>query len=246
MATEPRKLDRPAFYALASGRWRDLVTLLHPPYTAWHLSYVALGAAAAPTVRAGRLIATFGAFLLAVGVSAHALDELNGRPLQTTLRSHTLIGLGVVGLVGAVGIGIAGVIVVSVWLVPLVVLGALLVLAYNLELAGGRFHTDTWFAIGWGGFPAFTGYFAQTLTIRPAGVIVTAGCCLLSVAQRRLSTPARELRRRTTAITGEQRLTDGTAVALTKARLAAPLEGALSALWIAVVLLAAGLLAVRV
>ena len=245
METERHRLDRPAFYALASGGWRDFVTLLHPPYTAWHLSYVALGAAAAPTFHAGRLVAALVAFFLAVGVSAHALDELNGRPLQTVLRRRTLIGLAVVGLVGAVGIGVAGAIVVSPLLVPLVVLGALAVVAYNLELAGGRFHTDAWFALAWGGFPAFTGYFAQTLTIRPAGVLVAAGCCLLSAAQRRLSTPVRELRRRTTAVTGEQRLTDGTAVALTKARLAAPLEGALSALWIAVVLLAAGLLAAK-
>jgi hypothetical protein len=245
MQTEHSKLDRPAFYALARGGWRDLVTLLHPPYTAWHLSYVALGAAAAPIVHAGRLVATLGAFFLAVGVSAHALDELNGRPLQTTLRRHTLISLAVVGLAGAVGIGVAGTIVVSPLLAPLVVLGVLLVLAYNLELAGGRFHTDTWFVIAWGGFPAFTGYFAQTLRIRPAGVLVAAGCCLLSAAQRRLSTPVRELRRRTTEVTGEQRLTDGTTVSLTKARLAAPLEGALSALWIAVVLLTVGLLAAK-
>ena len=245
METERHRLDRPAFYALASGGWRDFVTLLHPPYTAWHLSYVALGAAAAPTFHAGRLVAALVAFFLAVGVSAHALDELNGRPLQTVLPRRMLIGLAVVGLAGAVGIGVAGAIVVSPLLAPLVVIGALLVVAYNLELAGGRFHTDAWFALAWGGFPAFTGYFAQTLTIRPAGVLVAAGCCLLSAAQRRLSTPVRELRRRTTAVTGEQRLTDGTAVALTKARLAAPLEGALSTLWIAVVLLAAGLLAAK-
>ena len=245
MEPDQRRLDRPAFYALASGGWRDLVTVLHPPYTAWHLSYVALGAAAAATIHVGRLVATLGAFFLAVGVSAHALDELKGRPLQTALRRRTLIGLAVVGLAGAVGIGVAGAIVVSPKLVPLVVIGALLVLAYNLELAGGRFHTDVWFALGWGGFPAFTGYFAQTLTIRPAGLLVATGCCLLSAAQRRLSTPVRELRRRTTAVTGEQRLTDGTVVALTKARLAAPLEGALSALWIAVVLLAAGLLVAK-
>jgi hypothetical protein len=245
MATEPRKLDRPAFYALASGGWRDLVTLLHPPYTAWHLSYVVLGAAAAPTLHAGRLLATLGAFFLAVGVGAHALDELAGRPLQTTLRRRTLIGVAVVGLVGAVGIGVAGAIVVSPLLVPLVVIGALLVLGYNLELAGGRLHTDAWFAIAWGGFPAFTGYFAQTLTVGAAGVLVAAGCCVLSAAQRRLSTPVRELRRRTAAVTGEQQLTDGTTVALTKASLATPLEGALSALWIAVVLLAAGLLAAK-
>ena len=246
MATARHKLDRPAFYALASGGWRDLVTLLHPPYTLWHLSYVVLGAAAAPTIYGDRLAAALAAFFLAVGVSAHALDELNGRPLGTAVRRSTLIAIAAVGLAGAVGIGVVGVIVVSPLLAPLVVLGALLVVAYNLELAGGRFHTDLWFALAWGGFPAFTGYFVQTLTIRPAGLLVAAGCCLLSAAQRRLSTPVRELRRRTTVVTGEQQLSDGSTIELTKAHLAAPLEGALTALWIAVVLLAAGLLAVKV
>ncbi|HWF74061.1 MAG TPA: hypothetical protein VG186_11985 [Solirubrobacteraceae bacterium] len=246
MATERSRLSAPAFYALSGGGWRDLVTLLHPPYTAWHLSYVALGAAAATTLNGGRLLATLAAFFLAVGISAHALDELNGRPLQTVLRRGTLIALAVVGLAGAVAIGVVGAITISPLLVPLVVLGTLLVLAYNLELFDGRFHTDMWFALAWGGFPAFTGYFAQTLTIRPAGVLVAAGCCLLSAAQRRLSTPVRELRRRTTAVSGEQRLSDGTEMSLTKARLAAPLEGALSALSFAVVLLAAGLVAMKV
>src|SRR6266568_1417765 len=121
------RLDRPAFYALARGGWRDLVTLLHPPYTAWHLSYVALGAAAAPTFHADRLVAAIGAFFLAVGVSAHALDELNGRPLRTDLGRYTLIGLAAAGLAGAVAIGVAGAIIVSPLLVPLVVLGAMIV-----------------------------------------------------------------------------------------------------------------------
>ncbi len=245
MASARRELDRSAFYALRPGGARDLVTVLHPPYTAWHLSYVVLGAAAAPTLHAGRLLATLAAFLLAVGVSAHALDELNGRPLKTQLKRRTLIALAVVGLAGAVAIGVAGIVVVSALLAPLVIAGALLVPAYNLELAGGRFHTDAWFALAWGGVPAFTGYFVNALTIRPAGLLVAAGCCLLSVAQRRLSTPARELRRRTAAVTGEQELTDGSVIELTRARLAAPLEGALSASWLALVLLAAGLLAVR-
>jgi hypothetical protein len=246
MATERRSLNRPAFYALESGGWRDFVTLLHPPYTLWHLSYVALGAAAAPVVLTDRLAAALGAFFLAVGVSAHALDEMNGRPLRTVLRRNILIGMAAAGLAGAVGIGVVGAVTVSPLLAPLVLLGALLVLAYNLELAGGRFHTDLWFALAWGGFPAFTGYFVQTLAIRPAGLLVAAACCLLSAAQRRLSTPVRELRRRTIAVSGEQHLADGNTVELTKAHLAAPLEGALSALWIAVVLLAIGLLIVKI
>jgi hypothetical protein len=239
------ELDRPAFYALRSGGWRDLVTLLHPPYTAWHLSYVALGAAAAPHIYADRLAAALGAFFLAVGISAHALDELSGRPLQTRLSRSALIVLAAASLIGALAIGIAGVIVVSPLLAPLVLAGGVLVPAYNLELAGGRFHNDTWFALAWGGFPAFTGYFANALAIRPAGLLVTGGCCLLSAAQRQLSTPVRRLRRSTTEVVGQQRLSDGSVIKLTSAGLSAPLEGALRALWLAMVLLAVGLVAVR-
>ncbi len=244
MATAP-ELDRPAFYALRPGGWRDLVTILHPPYTAWHLSYIALGAAAAPKIYPVRLLAALGAFLLAVGFSAHALDELGGRPLGTRLSRTALIAIAVAGLVGAVAIGVVGIVTVSPLLIPLVIAGGLLVPAYNLELAGGRFHGDMWFALAWGAFPAFTGYFVNALEIRPAGLLVAAACCLLSVVQRRLSTPARELRRRTTSISGQQRLTDGSVLELTKERLSDPLEGALGTLWIALVLLAVGLVAVR-
>jgi hypothetical protein len=178
-------------------------------------------------------------------VAAHALDELGGRPLRTKLTRRTLIGLAAVSLTGAAAIGVAGMVIVSPLLAPLVVAGAFLVLAYNLELAGGRFHTDAWFALAWGAFPAFTGYFVNALTIRPAGILVAAACFLLSVAQRRLSTPARRLRRQTAAVTGTQRLQDGRVVELTAAQLAEPLEGALSAMWLALVLLAAGVVAVR-
>jgi hypothetical protein len=230
---------------LAPGGWRDFVTLLHPPYTAWHLSYVALGAAAAPTIHANRLAAALVAFFLAVGIAAHALDELHGRPLQTRLSRPTLITLAVLSLAAAVGIGIAGAIAVSPLLVPLVAIGAFLVVAYNLELFGGRVHDDVWFALAWGGFPAFTGYFVNSLQVRPQGVLVAAACTLLSVAQRRLSTPVRELRRRTAHVSGTQTLTSGETLPLDSETITAPLEGALQALWLALVVLAIGLVAVR-
>jgi hypothetical protein len=230
---------------MAPGGWRDLVTLLHPPYTAWHLSYVALGAAVAPTIHADRLGAALAAFFLAVGIAAHALDELHGRPLQTRLSRRTLIALACASLAGAVAIGIVGTLTISAWLAPLVASGAFLVVAYNLELLGGRVHDDTWFALAWGGFPAFTGYFVNAVQVRPAGLLVATACTLLSVAQRRLSTPARELRRRTAAVTGAQTLTSGEVRELDAQRLAEPLERALQALWLALVILAAGLIAVR-
>jgi hypothetical protein len=192
-----------------------------------------------------RLGAALGAFFLALGVACHALDELAGRPLGTRLSSKTLVGLAGLGLAGAVAIGVLGAVIVSVWLIPLVVIGTFLALAYNLELFGGRFHTDAWFAVAWGGFPAFTGWFVETLHIRAEGLLVALACCLLSVAQRRLSTPARELRRRTESVTGVQTLRDGREVELDVARLTAPLEGTLSALWMAMVVLAVALVVGR-
>jgi hypothetical protein len=239
------ELRRPAFYALRSGGWRDLVTLLHPPYTAWHLSYVAIGAAAAPELHVDRLVAALAAFFLAVGIAAHALDELNGRPLGTRLPDRALIALACVGVGGAVAIGIAGIAIVSVTLAPFVVAGAFIVVAYNLELFGGRFHTDAWFAAAWGAFPAATGYWVNALEVEPAGVLVTAACFAFSLAQRRLSTPVRELRRRTRSVQGELRLTGGEVIELTSARLAAPLDGALKALSVAIVVLAVGLVWLR-
>ena len=196
-------------------------------------------------IHADRLGAALAAFFLAVGIAAHALDELHGRPLQTRLSRATLIALAVTSLVGAVAIGVAGAITISAWLAPLVALGAFLVVAYNLELFGGRVHDDVWFALAWGGFPAFTGYFVNALQIRPAGLLVAGACCLLSAAQRRLSTPVRELRRRTAHVTGTQTLTNGDTRELDAQQLAEPLEGALRVLWLALVLLAIGLVAVR-
>jgi hypothetical protein len=237
--------SRPAFYALAPGGWRDLVTLLHPPYTAWHLSYVALGAAVAPTVYGDRLAAALGAFFLGVGVCAHALDELNGRPLRTRLSDRALIALAVVSLLGAVAIGVIGVLTVSPSIAIFVAAGAFIVVAYNLELFGGRFHSDIWFAVAWGAFPALTSYWANALTLRLPGVGVAAGCFALSLAQRRLSTPVRELRRRTIHLSGTQTLADGTELELDAERLAAPLDGALRALAVAIVLIAAAVVWTR-
>ncbi len=240
-----RPAERPAFYALESGGWRDLVTLLHPPYTAWHLSYVAIGAAMAPRLHAARLIAALIAFLLAVGVAAHALDELRGRPLRTQLSDRVLIALAAASLLAAVGVGIWAAIAYSLTLLPFIAVGVFLVLAYDLEWFGGRFHTDVWFAVAWGAFPAATGYWINAVSVHAPGVLAAAACFALSLAQRRLSTPARTLRRRTLSLSGEQRLRDGRVIALDERTLAAPLEGALRAITVAVVALAVALVVLR-
>src|ERR1700704_3569628 len=236
----------PAYYAARTTGWRrDLWALLHPPYTAWHLSYVLIGASLAPTLDVIRLIATLLAFFLAVGIAAHALDELRGRPLQTRIPAGFLWAAAVIGLGGAVVIGIAGASVLGPWLLPFIALGVFFVFAYNLELLRGRVHGDFWFALSWGAFPVLTASFAQTGRLSVAAIAAAAAGYALSYAQRMLSTPARLLRRRSRSVSGEVILSDGSRVALDMPVLLRPLERALSALSWGVVALSVGLAASR-
>jgi hypothetical protein len=239
----------PAFYAsprlLSSRGLRDWWTLLHPPYTTWHLCYVVIGACLAPHVDVGRLGATIAAFFLAVGVAAHALDELHGRPLQTAIPSWALVAVSVGGLGGAVALGIAGMTIVGPGLVAFMVVGVVVAVGYNLELWGGRLHTDAVFAFGWGAFPVLTAFYVQAERLAVVAVVGAAFGGVLALAQRRLSTPARLLRRRTAAVTGSIETTDGTTVVLDQAALLAPLEGALRLLTLATILLAGALAVAR-
>jgi hypothetical protein len=236
---------RPAYYAARPGGWRDWWTLLHPPYTAWHLSYVVIGASVAPRVDTGRLVATLLAFFFAVGVAAHALDELHGRPLRTHIPSAALAAAAVVGLVAACGLGIAGLTRVGLVLVPFIVAGPLLVIAYNTEVLGGVVHTSTGFALAWGAFPVLTAYAAQTSRLGWAPIIAAGGAFALSYAQRTLSTPARMLRRRVDHLSGSIVFTDGTSQPIDSAALRAPLEGALRAMSWGIVALAAAMAVAR-
>lgn len=218
----------PAFYALRSGGWRDYVTLLHPPYTAWHLSYVGIGAALAPQFHAERLWLALAAFFLALGVSAHALDELNGRPLRTQIPSAALVGLAVVTLAGACAIGVYAAYAWGWWLLVFVVVGGVLVPAYNLEWFGGAIHNELGLGLSWGAFPVLTAYFLEAQTIRVEAIGAAAFAATLILAQRTLSTPVREARRK-------RNTTEGTAA----------LERALRLITLAIVLLGVGLVVGR-
>lgn len=187
---------RPAFYALRGGGWRDYVTVLHVPYTAWNLSYVALGAALAPHFRAGRMVWTMAAFALALGVAAHVLDELNGRPLRTAIPNRVLAALAVVSLAGACAIGVWA---AFAWrehaLLAFVAAGAVVVPAYNLEWFGGVLHNEWGLALSWAAFPVLTAYFAQANTLRAEALLAAGFAAGMILVQRTLSTPVRHARR---------------------------------------------------
>jgi hypothetical protein len=236
---------RPSFYALERGGWRDYVTLLHLPYTAWHLSYVVIGGCLATEVAWERLGAAVVAFALAVGVGAHALDELSDRPLRTKIPSSVLVTLAAVSIGTASAIGVIGALSFRLWLVALVPVGLFLVLAYNLELLSGRFHSDLWFGLAWGGFPVICGYAAVAGEIGVAAVIAAVFAVLLSLAQRTLSNRVRFVRRRVDDVSGALVLRDGSAETIDADWLIAVEERGLQLLAAASVVLAASLVAFR-
>jgi asparagine N-glycosylation enzyme membrane subunit Stt3 len=237
-------LPRAAWYAPSRTGWGSV---LHLPYTVWHLSFVLIGAGLAPHLYVSRLVATLIAFGLAVGLAAHCLDELHGRPLGTTIPASHLVGVAAASLAGAVALGAVGIARVGWGLAVFIAAGAVVVVAYNLELWGGRLHNDHTFALAWGSFPLLTAYFAQASTLRPAAVAGALFAYGLGRAQRVLSTEARDLRRRVESVEGERRSRDGAVAAVTKESMLRPLERALIALsWctcalgVAMVLAAAG------
>jgi hypothetical protein len=239
------ELTRPAFYALRSGGWRDYVTLLHLPYTAWHLSYVTLGAALSAEFALSRLWPTLVAFGLAVGLGAHALDELDGRPLRTEIPARVLVALAAVSIAGAVAIGIVGAVTANPWLAAFVAVGAFIVVAYNLESFAGRFHGDLWFALAWGAFPLLTAYFATAERIDGTAVAGAVFAFATSLAQRRLSTQVRYVRRRVASVSGTVERRDGTTQELGPGDLMAAPETALRALTAAMVALAVAVVIMR-
>jgi hypothetical protein len=234
---EPSFLKRPAF--------RDWWTLLHPPYTLMHLSFVVIGSCLLGPVNAVRLTFTVLAFFLAVGVGAHALDELHGRPLSTTIPTWQLVTASSLGVGGAVILGIIGLFVVSAYLSIFIVVGVVIALGYNLELFQGRLHSDIVFSLGWGAFPLLTAYFAQHANLSVPALLAGAFAALASQTQRKLSSPARDIRRRTASIEGSQVLLSGETLPITSQSMLAPLEGALRALCWATMALALALVYLR-
>src|SRR5947209_5608474 len=128
-------------FALPRGAWRPLWELyvragLPLAGRALSRGWAEVGDFLGPGILGLALLA----FFLGMGIAAHALDELRGRPLQTRIGAKTLVALAAASLAAAAGIGVGTAIHTSLWLLVFVATGAFIAVAYNLELFGGRFH----------------------------------------------------------------------------------------------------------
>lgn len=231
---------RRAFYLLAPGAWRDYVNLLHGPYTAWHLSYVVVGAALVPHRDYSLLLWTLLAFFLALGIGAHALDELRGRPLGTTMPAAILWSLGIMATAGAAIIGLSVGMMATNLMLPFVAIGVFLVFAYNLEW--GLFHNDLVFAFAWGAFPLLTSYVAQSGGVSIGSIVVAAAAAAITLIQRILSTRVRYLRRKVVSAGGHLVEAGGAETVFSREWLVQDHERVLVLLSIAMPLISVGLL----
>lgn len=241
-----------AWYDAPGRGWlRDIWVLAHFPYTCWNLSYVVIGAALAPQLDWATLGWTLLAFALAMGIGAHSLDELNGRPLRTKIPGALLWTLAVVSIAGAIAIGVLIGVRETVWVIPCIIFGGFIVFAYNLEWGPkGFFHRDEWFGFAWGAFPAITAYVAQTHTVSLALILLAAACLLYSMTQRVLSTQARFWRRKVLMFEGhyftEAPTEPNRPRVLTKQDIIEPAEVALKFMTWTVVAAAVGLLLLHI
>ena len=163
--------------------------------------------------------------------------------MRTQIPDRVLVALAVVSIGGAIAIGLYGSLVYT----PVAARRSSSSApssscAYNLELFGGRFHSDTWFAVAWGSFPLLSGYLAVAERITVEALLAALFAAFLSLAQRHLSTQVRTMRRRVRAVDGTIELLDGSEQPVTAETLTAAPEAALRALTVAVVSLAVALL----
>jgi len=222
----------------------DFINLLHPPYTVWHLSYVVIGIAMAPTIFINRSVAVIIAFFLGLGIGAHALDETMGNPLQTRISKSKLYAIGFTAILAAVGIGLYYTITISFLLLPFIIIETFFAVAYNLEMFNKKFHTGLVFSLSWGAIPFLMGYFVNSLSFSFPVIVMAAFAGLLTFVQRTLSNQTRFVRRRILPVDG-LKLSSGSLFPISSKELISPAEKSLKALNVMIVVLAFALLLER-
>ena len=237
-----------AWYARGGSKLGELYTIMHLPYTSMVLSYVLIGAAVSPSFHPNRVIATLLAYFLGLGLSAHALNELHARHWGETLSKRELEILFAAPLIGAILIGAfgmvslyatSGVLLTSLVLLAFIILEIFFLFAYNIDLSGGRYHTDLAFAFSWAALPVLVSYYVNALAITVVAVLVAVAMAATAGIEINLSRWCKDFRRKSSLT--QMQLADGTKLSLNTAELIAKPEKALKLIVVAVDLLAIGL-----
>jgi hypothetical protein len=159
-----------------------------------------------------------------------ALGSKNTKPWGHVFSVNQLRVLAASSLLIAYAVGIYYMLLHTPLLWLIAIPEGFFVLAYNLEWFKGRFHTDGWFALSWGGLPVLAGYILQTNQISLAALLVATSMGFFSLVEIRASRPYKALKQVYTP--------DGVDIDSAQVQI---LEGILKSISLGVILLGIGL-----
>jgi len=157
-----------------SRKFRISIGILFLPYTSIVTCFAAWGSLSGQ-FEVERIIAICVIYFLAVGISAHFLDAVGGNTKPWgNLPRRRIAAIAILTLGTVLSIGIYYAFLDSPLLFPIGIAEAFFLLAYNLELFGGKFHNNLSTLLSWAILPVFAGAAIQTNSIS-LEVIVLSG-----------------------------------------------------------------------
>lgn len=161
------------------------------------ISFSIVGSLLSPTtIMWDRIVAIVIIYFAALGISAHAADNMGSKkkPWGDLFSNLELLIMLVCGLVVAYAIGAYYIIFYVPLLLPIAILEGFFLFAYNYEIWNGSFHNNIWFAISWGSLPLLAGYVMQTNSISYVPLLISTAAFLISYIEIKLSRRYKEFR----------------------------------------------------
>lgn len=179
-------------------KFRAFIGLLFLPYTGMCISFAVIGSMLPGTIFWDRTAAIFVIYFLALGISAHAADNLGSKinkPWGNYFTKKELKIMIIAGLSIAYFIGLYYAITYAYLLLFIGIIEGFFLFAYNFELFKGFFHNNFWFAFSWGSLPLLAGYIIQTNTISEISLLAASFAFLISYIEIRISRRYKEVKR---------------------------------------------------
>lgn len=180
-------------------KFRAFIGMLFLPYTGMCISFAIIGSMLSESISWDRVLSIFIIYFLALGVSAHAADNLGSKkikPWGNFFSTFELRLMVIGGLSVSYIIGIYYIITFAPLLLIIAITEGFFLFAYNFELFNGLFHNNFWFAVSWGSLPLLAGFVIQTNSISVLSLISSIMAFLFAYTEIRISRKYKELKRK--------------------------------------------------
>jgi hypothetical protein len=179
-------------------KFRAFIGMLFLPYTGMCISFTIIGSMLSESIAWDRVLSIFIIYFLALGVSAHAADNLGSKkikPWGNYFSTFELRLMVIGGLSVSYMLGIYYIITFAPLLLFIAIIEGFFLFAYNFELFNGLFHNNFWFAVSWGALPLLAGFVIQTNSISVLSLISSIMAFLVAYTEIRISRKYKELKR---------------------------------------------------